>query len=82
MRTHPLVPLAAAAVCAIAPAYAQNLQLDKTGGGLGGPVSCPVQGEPNAPFAVLPLSGIATGVSCLGLAVLPVILLLCSGKSR
>lgn len=53
MRTHPLVPLAAAAVCAIAPAYAQNLQLDKTGGGLGGPVSCPVQGEPNAPFAVL-----------------------------
>lgn len=51
MRIYNLAPLALAV--ATAPALAQNLALDKVGGGVGGPLACPIQGEPNEPYALL-----------------------------
>ena len=38
---------------AAAPLYAQTLELDKVGGGLGGQLTCPIQGEPNEPYILL-----------------------------
>ncbi|MEC9049150.1 MAG: hypothetical protein VYA51_14155 [Planctomycetota bacterium] len=38
---------------ASAPIAAQNLELDKIGGGLGGQLSCPLQGAPNEPYILL-----------------------------
>ena len=50
MRNSILATLAVAATAA--PSFAQTLDLTKVGGGLGGPLSCPIQGEPNEPFAL------------------------------
>lgn len=38
---------------AAAPLHAQTLELDKVGGGLGGQLTCPIQGEPNEPYILL-----------------------------
>ena len=38
---------------AAAPAFAQNLELDKVGGALGGILQCPIHGLPNEPYALL-----------------------------
>jgi hypothetical protein len=37
----------------IAPAIAQNLDLDKVGGAVGGSLQCPIHGMPNEPYALL-----------------------------
>ena len=51
MRITNLAPVLLAA--AAAPALAQNLDLDKVGGGLGGQLACPLQGQANEPYALL-----------------------------
>ena len=51
MRTSILATLAVAATAA--PSYAQTLDLTKVGGGLGGTLSCPIQGEPNEPLSLI-----------------------------
>tara|TARA_R110002096_G_scaffold66653_3_gene162087 strand:- start:4574 stop:6085 length:1512 start_codon:yes stop_codon:yes gene_type:complete len=50
MRTSILAPTLLALA---APVFAQNLDLDKIGGGLGGILQCPIHGEPNEPYALL-----------------------------
>jgi hypothetical protein len=51
MRTYTLV--ASLLAVASAPAIAQNLELDKVGGALGGTLDCPIHGNPNEPYALL-----------------------------
>jgi len=51
MRISNLAPVVFAV--AATPAFAQNLELDKVGGGLGGQLQCPIQGQPNEPYALL-----------------------------
>jgi len=51
MRTH-LLTASCLALTATS-VLAQNLDLSKVGGALGGPLSCPIQGQPNEPYAVL-----------------------------
>ncbi|MGK0301237.1 MAG: hypothetical protein ACI89X_002113, partial [Planctomycetota bacterium] len=50
MRTSILAPTLLALA---APVLAQNLDLDKIGGGLGGLLECPIHGLPNEPYALL-----------------------------
>ena len=68
MRNHPLVLLATSTLVALsATATAQAPRLTKNGGGLGGALACPIEGEPNAPFALLfDLIEIPTFVPALG----------------